>query len=353
METMFDDAKAEAFAGKLLEAFNNTGAIAMTSVAYALGLFETMAGAEPATIEEITKKTGLQKRYVRELLSGLAASGTLEYDPAAKTFVLPAEHAAFLTRAAGPNNFGHMTQYIPMMLRNHDKLLDAIRNGGGVGYEDFLNFAELQGEESTPLYDAALIDVIIPFAPGIVERLTSGIRVLEVGCGVGHACNLVAKAFPNSTVIGIDFNEEAITIARKEAADLGLTNATFEVSDIASLDGTYDLIFALDVIHDLAQPAKVLSEIASVLADGGTFLAGDINASSVLEENFSHPMGAGLYFFSLFHCMTVSLAQGGVGLGTVWGTQKANEMLREAGFASIEQKEIEGDFFHVFYVAKK
>ena len=353
MSTSFDEAKAGAFAEQLLASFNGAAAMSLTAAGYAAGLFEALAGQEPATSEQIAARTGLQQRYVHEWAAGSATAGILEYDPAAKTFALPHEHAAFLTKAAGPNNLGHMTQYIPLMLANFDKIVEAFRSGGGVGYEHFPNFATLQGEESTPLFDAMLVDVMLPLASGIPERLASGIRVLELGCGVGHAANLIAQAFPNSTVTGLDFNEQGIVIARKEAAELGLSNVSFEPVDVASAGGTYDLVVAFDVIHDLAQPSLVLRQLHDVLADDGTLFIMDINASSDLEDNAAHPMGTGFYFFSLFHCMTVSLAQGGEGLGTAWGRQKATQMLQEAGFSSVEAKEIEGDFFHIFYVARK
>ena len=79
----------------------------------------------------------------------------------------------------------------------------------------------------------------------------------------------------------------------------------------------------------------------------------DIAASSTLSENLTHPLGPLLYTISCMHCMTVSLAQGGMGLGTMWGEQKARHMLTDAGFTSIDLKHVEGDIFNNYYIARR
>jgi SAM-dependent methyltransferase len=163
----------------------------------------------------------------------------------------------------------------------------------------------------------------------------------------------MARAFPNSTFIGYDISEEGVARGREEAAAGGVSNAGFEVRDIASLGevGRFGLITAFDVIHDQAKPDRVLESVAKALAPGGVFLMVDFAASSRLEENIDHALGPALYMFSVMHCMTVSLAQGGAGLGTVWGEQTALQMLREAGFADVSIERIEDDPFNNYYVA--
>ncbi len=203
------------------------------------------------------------------------------------------------------------------------------------------------------MYDAALVDAIIPLAPGLTERLNEGIDALDIGTGQGHAVNLPARAFPAGRFLGVDISDTGIAAAREEAERFGLGNARFVVSDTAELSGTYDLITAFDVIHDLARPERALSAVAGALRDDGVFLMGDIAASSKLEENIGHPLGPTLYAFSVFSCMTVSLGEGGAGLGTVWGTQRALRMLGEAGFDDVEVREVEGDVLNVYYVARK
>ncbi len=210
-------------------------------------------------------------------------------------------------------------------------------------------------EMSADVFDATLIDVALPLAPGLVERLQSGIDVADVGCGQGHAINVMAKAFPKSRFIGYDFSEQGIAAGKAEAKAWGLTNADFEVKDAATLDGSrnFDLITAFDVVHDQAKPRRVLKGIADSLKSDGVFLCVDIAASSNLGENMEHPLGPMLYSVSTLHCMTVSLALNGEGLGAVWGTQKAKELLNEAGFRQIDVKSVKGDIFNAYYIARK
>ncbi len=165
----------------------------------------------------------------------------------------------------------------------------------------------------------------------------------------------MARAFPRSRFAGYDISEEGIDAAKREAQAWGLSNARFEVKDVATLNepGRYDFITAFDAIHDQAQPRKVLRNVFEALRPGGTFLMADIKASSRLEENLDHPLGPFLYAVSVLHCMTVSLAANGEGLGTVWGVQQAQELLAEAGFRRIDVKEVKDDFINVYYVARK
>lgn len=165
----------------------------------------------------------------------------------------------------------------------------------------------------------------------------------------------MAQAFPNSRFVGHDFSEEAIEAGRAEAEQLGLTKVRFELRDIADLEAVerFDFITAFDTIHDQSQPRRVLSGIARTLRPGGAFLMMDIAASSRLEENLDHALGPLLYAASVFHCMTVSLAQGGEGVGTMWSEQRAVELMKEAGFARVEVKHVEGDLMHAFFVATR
>jgi ubiquinone/menaquinone biosynthesis C-methylase UbiE len=205
------------------------------------------------------------------------------------------------------------------------------------------------------VFDATLIDVTLPLVSGLIEHLKSGIEVADIACGQGHAINVMAKAFPNSRLIGYDFSEEGIAAGKSEAKQMGLTNSRFEVKDAAELNDTakYDLITVFDAIHDQAQPRKVLANISRALKPDGVFLCVDIQASSNLEENMEHPLAPMLYGVSTLHCMTVSLALNGEGLGTVWGEQKARELLTEAGFKQIEIEHVEGDIFNSYYVCRK
>jgi SAM-dependent methyltransferase len=349
-----DEARAEAFAERMLDALNTSSVTLMTSVGYRTGLFDTMAGLAPSTSQEIAATAGLQERYVREWLGAMVTGQVIDYDPNQRTYSLPPEHAASLTRAAGPDNIAALAPYFPLMGSVESEVIECFRNGGGVPYSAYPGLQEQLDNESRPVYDATLIDKTLPVVPGLPERLEAGIDVADVGCGSGHAINLMAQAFPNSRFVGYDFSDDGVERGRAEAAAMGLRNTRFEAKDVSDLDAreSFDLITAFDTIHDQAQPRKVLTELAAALRPGGTFLMVDIAASSNVEDNVDHPLGPTLYTFSTLHCMTVSLALGGEGLGTAWGEQKAKELLAEAGFDQVEVRRVEGDIFNNYYVAE-
>jgi SAM-dependent methyltransferase len=224
-----------------------------------------------------------------------------------------------------------------------------------VPYASFPDFQRLMAEESMQVVDSSLLQVTLPLIPGLTERLQAGIDVADIGCGSGHALNLMAQAFPRSRFAGYDFSQEGIAAAQEEARRLGLANARFEVRDVSRLDAPdhYDFITAFDAIHDQARPAEVLKAIAKALRPGGVFLMVDIRASSLLEQNMEHPLAPFLYTISCNHCMTVSLAGEGAGLGTMWGEQVACQMLRDAGFTDVEVKHVEDDIMKSFYIASR
>ena len=350
-----DQAKAGAFAGQMVGILNGLILGLMTSIGHRTGLFDKMAELPPSTSEQIAQATGLNERYVREWLGAMVTGRFMEYDPAGKTYRLPPEHAASITRAAGPNNLAAFMQFAALMGNVEDQIVDCFQKGGGVPYSAYPKFQQLMAEESAQVFDATLTDVTLPLVPGLVDRLKSGIEVADISCGQGHAINLMANAFSNSRFVGYDFSEGGISAGTAEAKQLGLTNARFEVKDVAELNETakYDLITVFDAIHDQAQPRKVLANIARALKPDGVFLCVDIQASSNLEENMEHPLAPMLYGVSTLHCMTVSLALNGEGLGTVWGEQKARELLTEAGFKQIDVEHVEGDIFNSYYVCRK
>jgi ubiquinone/menaquinone biosynthesis C-methylase UbiE len=203
--------------------------------------------------------------------------------------------------------------------------------------------------------DGSLLQVILPLVAGLEERLQAGIDVADIGCGSGHALNIMAQAFPRSRFAGYDFSQEGIAAAQAEARQLGLTNTRFEVLDVSRLDAPnhYDFITAFDSIHDQARPAEVLKGISKALRPRGIFLMLDVRASSLLDANMEHPLAPFLYTISCNHCMTVSLAEDGAGLGTMWGEQVASRMLRDAGFTQIEVKHVEGDIMNSYYIASR
>lgn len=353
--TPFDPTEAEAFAGRMVGVLNDASLALMTSIGHQTGLFDTMAGLPPSTSVEIAGAARLDERYVREWLGAMTTGRVVEYDAGTRTYHLPAEHAACLTRRAGPENLAATMQFIPLLASVEGPVVDCFRSGGGVPYEAYTEFHRIMAEDSAGVHDRALIGTILPLVPGLPDRLRAGIDVADVGCGSGHAVNLMAEAFPASRFTGYDFSEEGIAAGRRQAADLGLTNARFELRDVTHLDRReqYDFVTAFDAIHDQAEPAAVLAGIAEALRPDGVFLMVDIRASSNVEENLDHLVGPFLYTASTMHCMTVSLALGGVGLGTAWGRQIATRMLHEAGFPSVEVTGVEDDLFNDYFIARK
>jgi 2-polyprenyl-3-methyl-5-hydroxy-6-metoxy-1,4-benzoquinol methylase len=350
-----DQVKAETFAERMVGVLNEGAIALMTSIGHRTGLFDAMAGLPPSTSEQIGSAAGLNERYVREWLGAMVVGGIVEHDPENATYHLPREHAAFLTRAASPDNIAAFAQYIPLLGSVEDGLVESFKDGGGVPYSAFPRFHEVMAEDSGQTVLPALTDLILPLVPGLVERLEKGIDVLDVGCGSGRALNLMARTFPNSRFLGYDLSEEAIARARTEAQEHGTTNARFEVKDAATLDeeARHDLITTFDAVHDQADPAAVLRGIANALREDGIYLMQDIAGSSHHHNNLDHPIGPFLYTISCMHCMTVSLAQGGEGLGAMWGEEKAKDMLEEAGFTKVEVEQLPHDFQNYYYIATK
>ena len=349
-----NEAKAQAFAEKMLGVLNGAGLALMTSIGHRTKLFDVMAGMPPATSQEIAAGAGLQERYVREWLGAMVTGGIVEYDAGNRHYWLPQEHAGFLTRGAGSNNMASTAQWISVLGQVEGEVVERFVRGGGVPYSCFCRFHEVMAEESAQTVVGALFDHILPLVPGLLEQLARGIDVLDVGCGAGRAINALAAAFPRSRFSGYDFSDEGIALARTEANDRGLTNVRFEVRDAAAIGerASYDLITAFDAIHDQAKPAKVLAEIASALRPNGTFLMQDIAGSSYVEKNIGRPIAPLVYTISCMHCMTVSLANGGAGLGAAWGEELATSMLHEAGFRNVQTSTLPHDILNNYYVAR-
>lgn len=347
------EAAVEAAAGRLVGILNDSSAAILASIGYQTGLFEALADLPAATSDQIADAAGLNERYVREWLGGMVTARFVDYNPTARTYLLRPEVAPSVT-GPGVDNLARTLLYITLMGEVAGKIAGKFQTGGGLDYADYPGFVQIQAADSGSVHDASLIDTILPLA-GCVDALRRGIDVADIGCGAGHAVNLMASAFPASRFTGYDFLGEAVSAGRAEAERIGLTNVRFEQRDAAALDAAdgFDLVTVFDAIHDQAHPATVLQNIHRALRPGGTFLMVDMKASSKLEENLDLPWGTFLYAVSTTHCMSVSLAQGGDALGTVWGVQLAESMVREAGFSEISVKELDDDPFNAYFVARK
>ncbi len=345
-----DQAKLRAF-GERMNGVLNGGMLALlTSIGHRTGLFDVMAGLPPSTSEQIARTADLDPRYVREWLDAMVTGRILEYDPGHATYSLPAEHASLLTRAAGGNNLAGFADTIPRLALVEPEITECFRAGGGVPYARFGEFLEVWSGLKAFTFEETLLPEVLPLLPALAEALETGCDVLEIGCGAAHPTQILARAFPKSRFTACDFREDAVAFAREN----GPSNARFQVQDLNQMEdrAAYDAVLAFDVIHDQAKPRDVLRRVARALRPGGLFLMVDIKASSRVHENLAHPLAPFLYGTSLLHCMTVSLALGGEGLGTMWGEQRARELLGEAGFARVDVHEIAGDAFNNYYLAR-
>ncbi len=349
-------ADLEAFEGRLVQALNDAGVMLMMSIGHRLGLFDAMADGAPVTSTGLAGRTGLDERYVREWLGAMTAGRIVDVDPEAGSYRLPPAHAALVTRT-GEANLAVYAQFIPLLGSVEEDVIECFRHGGGVPYERYHRFHEVMAEDSGQTVLPVLFDAILPLAPELPDRLEQGIRVLDAGCGRGQALLAMAERYPASRFVGYDLAEDAIAWGRTRAEEQGLTNLTFEARDLSDFDATaepeaFDLVTTFDAVHDQANPLALLRGIRRTLAPGGVYLAQDIHASSHHHLDREHPMGAILYAVSTMHCMTVSLAQGGDGLGTMWGRETARDYFQRAGFTGIEVHQLPHDIQNDYWILR-
>lgn len=344
--------KVQAFAERMLGLFNDAALTLMISIGHRTGLFDVLADLDPSTSSEIAEASGLSERYVREWLGAMTTGGIVSHNPNTHRYWLPAERAALLTRAASPNNLASVTQWFAVLGSVEDKVVEAFTHGKGVPYSAYGRFHEVMAEESGQTVVAALEEHILPLVPGLIEKLEAGIDVVDVGCGRGKALLFLAERFPRSRFTGIDFSPEAMQSATAEATARGLNNLEFQCEDAAKWNAreAYDLVLAFDAIHDQPAPARVLENIRRAVRPDGLFLMQDIAAASCVHGNMNHPVGPFIYTISCMHCMSVSLAGGGPGLGAAWGKELALQMLSDAGFGDVRVEQLPHDIINYYYV---
>lgn len=350
----FEMSRAEAFAETVGDILNSGAVAAMMSVGHRLGLFDVMGELPPATSAAIASRAALNERYVREWLAVMVMGGVVTYEPDGATYALPGAHAACLTRNAPLGNLAVYAQAVAMIGQMQDRLLAKFETGEGLAYEDYPHFHEFMAEDSGQTVTAQLFDTILPLAEGLVARLETGIDVLDAGCARGTALLALAQRFPNSRFTGYDLCGDAIAFAAEAARTAGLGNLRFETRDLSGYDekARFDFITSFDAVHDQKDPQALLNSLHGALKPGGIYLMQDIGGSARLENNTDFPMAALLYAISCMHCMPVSLGQGGLGLGTMWGWETAQAMLGNAGFRNVQRHVLPHDPMNVWFVAR-
>jgi 2-polyprenyl-3-methyl-5-hydroxy-6-metoxy-1,4-benzoquinol methylase len=350
--TEFDPAKAEAFGQNMMGILSGGLLSLMIDIGHRTGLLAAAAGSW-ATSEQLAARAGLTERYVREWLGAMTASGVVEYDQASEAFRLPPEHAAVLISPTGVAPLAVMTT---IMAKHVPQLAQSFVEGGGVPFAAFgPEFTDAWDAVGRGVFDTMLVGDYLPLAPGLTDALSAGAQVADIACGTGHALIVLARAFPASTFTGYDLEEHAIARARAEAAGAGLTNVSFEVADVAMLSAKarYDVVFVFDAIHDQVEPDTVLTRIAQALVPGGLLFMREPCGADTLAGNLANPMAPVMYSASTLHCLTVSLAHGGAGIGTLFSEQLARRMLAEAGFAEPDVHPAPGTPAGAVYVTRK
>jgi hypothetical protein len=323
-EPVVDREAQQEFARRMVGIYTGAVLTKLVDLGTQVGLFEA-AAAGSATCAGLARRAGLQGRYVREWLGAMVAGGIFEYDPSSGSYELPRERAELLSGSSA-RNLAPMSHGIDHFGKHLYALAECFRSGGGVPYSEFRpEFTERMDDLWRRVYDEQLVDGFLGAAPGLRERLCEGILVADIGCGTGHAANLVAREYPSSRFVGYDIGEDAITAARGEAQAMGLDNIRFEVLDVRQLptEPRLDLITAFDAIHDQAQSDTVLRSVRAAWGDDGTFLMIEFKFSSNLEANLGNPFAALYYGISTMHCLTVSLAEGGAGLDKPYGERNS------------------------------
>jgi 2-polyprenyl-3-methyl-5-hydroxy-6-metoxy-1,4-benzoquinol methylase len=314
----------------------------MAYVGTRTGLFRAMAGKGAMSAGEVTAASKLQRRYVEEWLKGMAAAGYLEYS--AGKYTLTDEMAYFVASDGTDHYVGGMYAMVPPLLTVAPKVADAFAKGGGVPFAEFgpdcIAALDLINRGQ---YEERFASYWLKSLPEVTAKLAAGGRMLDFGCGSGRVAIAIKKAFPAAQVEGYDVDAQSISRAREGAKGMDIRLG----SELPS--GEFDLVTICDCIHDLAAPAETLKRVHSLVKPAGTLFIVEPKAADRLEDNLN-PVATMFYGFSLFHCMTQSLARGGPGLGTCMGPGETEKLVREAGFGQFRMLDIKS-MTNLFYAA--
>ena len=341
MKTMVvDEAKLNEFIGRTVGEWGAIESALLTFIGDKLGLFKAMAGAGALTPEELAKKTGTHPRIIREWLAAHAAGGFVTYNPAAGSYTLPEEQAFALTNENSPAYIVGFYQIIAGLYKDQEKIIDAFRTGKGLGWGDHHHYLYEGTERSfKPYYIANITTSWIPALESVEGKLRKGgAKIADVGCGHGVSTILMAKAYPNSQIIGFDYHRPSIERARKEAEKEGLKNITFEVAGSTDYPGDdYDLVAFFDCFHDMGNPSAAAKHVLQTLKKkDGTWMLVEPFANDRLEDNLN-PVGRLNYAASTVVCVPASLNENGPALGAQAGEERIAEIIKLAGFSKFRR----------------
>jgi 2-polyprenyl-3-methyl-5-hydroxy-6-metoxy-1,4-benzoquinol methylase len=348
-----DEAKLEAFMGKALGDLSGMMVTAMCAIGDRFGLFKDLAANGPATASELAKRTKIDERYALEWLRGMASAGYLELDRSSDKYSLPAEHAPALAQEGGPMFFGGAFQEVMGTMKVFDLVADRFLEGGGVPQDSYgSDFWDGLQRFTNGWFENMLTQQWIPAMPDMEAKLRAGALCADVGCGAGRASIKLAQEFPESRHVGFDVSDRQIERAQQNANDAGVDDRVrFEKRDVAKgLPEQYDIITTFDVVHDAVDPLGLLKGIRSALKDDGIYVCLDINCADDHADN-QGPLAAMFYGFSVFYCMTTSLAHNGEGLGTCGLPEaKVRELCEQGGFSKVKMLPLENPFNNVYEI---
>jgi len=326
-----DEQRLNAFLGKAVGDLGAAVSAVLVSIGDELGLYKALAGSS-LTARELASKTGTNERYIREWLANQAAGGYVDYEPATEKFSLAPEQALCLADPNGPVDVPGAYQIVRNLFHVRDRAIDNFRSGKGMEWGEH-HACLFHGTERffRASYNSSLLNAWLPALDGVTAKLQRGAKVADVGCGHGASTILMAKAYPKSTFVGIDYHAGSIETARQRAKEAGVSNARFEAADATSYNGDpYDLIAFFDCIHDMADPAGAARHARASLAPDGHIMAVEPFANDRLEENLN-PVGRVYYGASTMVCVPVSLAKKGPALGAQAGEERLRDVFMNGG----------------------
>ena len=335
-----DEGKLEAFLGQVVQEVGAAYNTVLTAIGDELGLYKVLAQAGPLSSTDLAARSGTHERYVREWANAQAASGFLRYDAATETYELPPEQAFVLADDTSPVGLAGIFQGVPAVVSMTPRIVEGFRTGRGVGWDEH-GHALFEGTERffRSGYRANLVSQWIPALEGVEDKLRSGARVADVGCGHGASTILLGEAYPNSTFVGYDYHQASVDAARQRAADAGLPaeRVSFEVAAADEYPGTFDVVAIFDALHDMGDPAAVARHVRQSLTPDGTLMLFEPAAGDTVSDNLN-PVGRLYYAISTMVCTPASLAQpGATALGAQAGPARLGEILAGAGFSRIRE----------------
>ena len=326
-----DETKLQEFLGKAVGDLGAAMSATLVLVGDRLGLYKALAAAA-LTPAELASRTDTNERYVREWLGNQGAGGYVQFDAASGKWSLSPEQALCLADPNGPVDMPGAYNIVEATFHALGRTLDNFKTGKGMEWGEH-HACLFHGTERffRAGYNANLIGAWLPALDGVVDQLTRGAKVADVGCGHGASAILMAKSFPNSTVIGYDYHAESIRVARERAAAAGVSNATFEVADAVSYPGKgFDLIAFFDCLHDMGDPVGVSRHAREALNKDGTVMIVEPFANDRVEDNLN-PVGRVMYGASSQICVPVSLARNGPALGAQAGEARLRDVVVNGG----------------------